>query len=502
MRRNISGRIIITVFTALVIMMISHPMTVQAAQWKQDSHGWRYRLDSGSYAQNGWQYINGTWYFFNSNRYMETGWLQHNGIWYYLNSSGAMETGWLNDNGTWYYLDSSGAMETGWLNDNGTWYYLDSSGAMATGWLKDGETWYYLDDSGAMVTGWLDDNGTWYYLDDSGAMVTGWLDDNGTWYYLNDSGDMVTGWLYDDEIWYYMYPDGSMETDFVDVTGQYAQLGLKFEKVTLQIPGLQQDYDFLWLSDLHIIAGTEDIAPEDMDTVEERINAFQTSTGVQSAQLWEELPAVLDNYHADAIFFGGDMIDHASEENIACLQQGLAQLQTPYIYVRADHDMKPWYCEEPDSVPVEEKQAQIDGNPVVSCLEYEDLCVVGINNSTSQLSSEALNQVESIYDKGKPMIVVTHVPLDSQVDTTLSQQSKQVWQGRNLTWGSGAAYEPDAVTQEFLDMVYEEDTHIKAVLCGHMHFSWDGQLTESTREHVFSPAAGGTIGVIHVTDGD
>ncbi len=36
-----------------------------------------------------------------------------------------------------------------------------------------------------------------------------------------------------------------------------------------------------------------------------------------------------------------------------------------------------------------------------------------------------------------------HVPLQSMVDTTLAEQSKEVWQDRALIWGEDCYYVPD-----------------------------------------------------------
>ena len=287
-----------------------------------------------------------------------------------------------------------------------------------------------------------------------------------------------------------------------ETTNQKTQLGLGFEEITIEIPNLTKEYTFLWLSDLHIIAGTNEISQDNLSLVQGRIEAFKTSTGIRSASLWSELPDILDSYNADAIFFGGDMIDHASEENILCMKQGTDKLQTPFIYVRADHDLGPFYCKEQNIERVNELHSQIDGNKEVSYIEFDDLCIIGINNSTSQITPNALNEIKELYSKGKPIIIVTHVPLDSLVDTSLSEQSKLVWQNRNLSWGNDGLYQPDVVTQEFLDIVYADDSLIKEVLSGHMHFSWDGQLTENTKEHVFPATANGTIGVIHVKKAD
>lgn len=169
---------------------------------------------------DGWQYINGRWYYYVNNM-AKTGWFLDSNAWYYFDANGVMQTGWLKSGNTWYYLKASGAMATGWLKLGNTWYYLNSSGAMVTGWLKLGNTWYYFNSSGAMVTGWLMVGRTYYYFNASGAMQTGWVKSGGTWYYMNSSGAMVTGWLKLGNTWYYFHSSGAMYTGWLQLGGKW-----------------------------------------------------------------------------------------------------------------------------------------------------------------------------------------------------------------------------------------------------------------------------------------
>ncbi len=286
---------------------------------------------------------------------------------------------------------------------------------------------------------------------------------------------------------------------YVDANGEWKDWGINQEEVTVQIPGLSQDYTFVWLSDLHIITENDEIAEADRETVAERRESFKNAAGMYAEDFWAELPEALDDWQADALLFGGDMIDYAANANIATLKAGLDSLNTPYIYVRADHDYSPDYCEVQDQAAINALHADIDGYEEIELLEYDDLCVVGINNSTRNMTEEGLARWKEIYALGKPIILVTHVPLDSMIDESLGEQSRAVWSDRELTWGADCNYVPNEVTQEFLDMVYADDSLVKEVLAGHLHFSWDGALTEHADEHVFAPAINGTIGVIHVT---
>lgn len=273
------------------------------------------------------------------------------------------------------------------------------------------------------------------------------------------------------------------------------------EDVYIHIPGLEREYTFLWMSDLHIITENDEIAAEYLETVESRRESFKNvANNMYTDDYWLRLSSDLDAWGVDAFLFGGDMIDHAANENIACLKQGLDGLDTIYLYVRADHDSHPFYCMVRDKDVVAALHTDIDGYEEVSLIEFDDLCIVGINDSTEQLSEAGLQKFKDIYAKGKPIILVTHVPLKSLCDTSLEECSKEVWGDRALVWGEDCYYTPDEITQEFLDMIYGENSLVKEVLGGHLHFSWDGQLTENTRQHVFAPAYMGNIGIIRVGD--
>ena len=71
-----------------------------------------------------------------------------------------------------------------------------------------------------------------------------------------------------------------------------------------------------------------------------------------------------------------------------------------------------------------------------------------------------------------------HVPLKSKVDDGLSDASKAAWQNRALLWGADCFYNPDEVTQQFLDKVFAEDSPVVAVIGAHLHFAYEDQLAE------------------------
>ena len=68
---------------------------ITAEGWRQDSYGWWYQNEDGSYPAGCWKELtwNGEkrWYYFNASGYMVSNdWKLDNGKWYYLGSDGAM----------------------------------------------------------------------------------------------------------------------------------------------------------------------------------------------------------------------------------------------------------------------------------------------------------------------------------------------------------------------------------------------------------------------------
>ncbi|MCD8082430.1 MAG: peptidoglycan DD-metalloendopeptidase family protein [Clostridiales bacterium] len=94
------------------------------AGWRQDSVGWWYDNEDGSYPANAWKHTGDAWYCFDENGYMRTGWIDNT---YYCTESGAMATGWNQINGSWYYFRDDGAVARSqwvgddWVDENGKW---------------------------------------------------------------------------------------------------------------------------------------------------------------------------------------------------------------------------------------------------------------------------------------------------------------------------------------------------------------------------------------------
>jgi hypothetical protein len=87
--------------------------TTTGAKWVQATDGtgrWWYRHADGTYKTNGWEQIDGKWYYFDATGWMKTGWITWSNGTYYLGSDGAMVTGYQTIGGVGHNFSPDGAL--------------------------------------------------------------------------------------------------------------------------------------------------------------------------------------------------------------------------------------------------------------------------------------------------------------------------------------------------------------------------------------------------------
>ena len=133
---------------------IENGLTIEKG-WKQNTTGYWYVKEDGSYPKEKFEKINDVWYYFDNSGYMlAEQWKKHtDGNWYWFDNSGHMATGWKKIADKWYYFDAEGAMATGWVKYKDTWYYLDGKNGnmVSNAFVRAGQGWYYLKPDGSMA---------------------------------------------------------------------------------------------------------------------------------------------------------------------------------------------------------------------------------------------------------------------------------------------------------------------------------------------------------------
>ena len=226
---------------AAVALFSASSFQAFAGTWRQGAAPnealWWYDYDNGSYASNGWYWIDGNndsvaeCYYFDPSGWMLAGTTTPDG--YSVDASGAWtsngvvqtryqaagtaqgqaqdqsqgrsqaqnqaqgqnqiiaQDGLPSGQGQDQSQGSSQNLSTGWQEDATGWRYYLNNRFLTSEWRKIGGKRYYFDESSYMVTGFTEIDGEYYYFESSGALKekTFYLD--GTYYVLDEDDHYI-----------------------------------------------------------------------------------------------------------------------------------------------------------------------------------------------------------------------------------------------------------------------------------------------------------------------
>lgn len=271
---------------------------------------------------------------------------------------------------------------------------------------------------------------------------------------------------------------------------------------TVCIEGLEGEYTFLFLTDTHVVVQDEKSSEEEQQYAAERYGMFHNEEGVASVEQFPEWIAYANETGVDAVLLGGDIIDSPSDANVKWLQEQLAELEMPYLYVPGNHDWTfPWeymtdYGKEnylPKLAPM------MQGSTAIQSMEIGELLFVGVDNSTGQVNPDAIPGYEALLAQGKPVIVVNHVPYAAQ---TLLPKAIEVWSSPTVLGnGNGGGIWPNDTSQWFIELTTAENSPVELVLAGHVHLYDNSVINEEQqiRQIVGDAAYKGNATLIRIT---
>ena len=262
------------------------------------------------------------------------------------------------------------------------------------------------------------------------------------------------------------------------------------------IPGLSNEYEFLFLADMHMAIKTRDDIGS-LGDADARMAGFANWRGTQSAKHFPQWVDYANGEKFDAVLLGGDMNDYYSDAIAAYLYEHISQFEMPYLYTLGNHELySPWDEAVPEDSVIYELFAE--KNTAFQVLEYEDVVICAIDNQAYMVNQESLTAMEEWLDENpdKPMILLAHVPFYTEQIPGLMDTCKSVW-GQSLVIGEDTGYATE-VTKAFMDLAFSEDSPVVAVFTGDNHFYYKGNLTDSVIQWVVAPAYAGDGMIIRV----
>ncbi len=283
--------------------------------------------------------------------------------------------------------------------------------------------------------------------------------------------------------------------------GRERQWEKHMEEETLYLEGVEGEYTLLFLTDTHVIVRDRDASEQEAGNEEQRYPAFFNEEGVSSAEQFPEWIRYANENKVDAVLLGGDIIDSPSEANLRWLEEQLSGLQMPYLYVNGNHDWTyPWeyMTDTARKTYLPKLEAFMGGNSALHSLELGELVLVGIDDSTNQVDPEALAAYEEILSRGRPVIVMAHVPFLTQ---SVLGKAVEAWESPVVIGGGnfGGIY-PNEASERFLALTVGETSPVELLLAGHVHF-YDRDVIEGEKEVLQLVGAAGFQGngiLIHI----
>lgn len=268
--------------------------------------------------------------------------------------------------------------------------------------------------------------------------------------------------------------------------------GLQVEEQTIVVPGLEGTYRYLFLSDTHIITLNGEETQQQLDNaLPRRDTLFLDAQGRKPEETFPVWMAYANEQKVDAVLLGGDIIDFPSRSNLDFLEENLGKLEMPVLYVPGNHDWTyPWeyMTEKGKNEYLTALAPFMRGTPAAQVLENEELVLLGVDDSSNQIDPAALETVRKAVQKGKPVIILQHVPFAAE---KLVREAAQVWKNPvALGMGAAGGIYPNEASQEYRKLVLENAGPVKAVLAGHIHMRETDVMAENSGIVQYTAAPG------------
>jgi len=288
----------------------------------------------------------------------------------------------------------------------------------------------------------------------------------------------------------------SKKEDFLSLEGEPV-LPVKpyLEDITVQeheiaIAGLEENFELFFMADTHISLWDERDA-EIAEKAASRYEIFRNERGIGAEESFQDMLEYISDEEPDLLVMGGDILDSAMWASIEHVSEILEKQDFPWIYEMGNHDFEygtEYFSEKCYSEYLLRFQQISDTYEGWQQIEYEDFIVFAVDDQNNQVSEAALKALEDIYDSGKAILLISHVPIEPLEDNGLWEESIEAWgasgDGRSrVLLGFRSCY-PNETTNKFLELVYGEKSPVKLILSGHVHFYHDGALTPNTRQIV------------------
>lgn len=280
---------------------------------------------------------------------------------------------------------------------------------------------------------------------------------------------------------------------------------------TVKIPNLTNTYKLLQITDTHLSSMYEDeILPtiSDVEWVRSRNNA-PDDIEITKEEMLELLFEFSNKIKPDMVLLTGDIIDTPTQKNFDNLYRCTEKTASPILFSWGNHDwsfVSGYLSNEEGRLHRPSFYSLTKGNDSYCYEIFEDFIIFSIDNtldeSSGVISENAVTAFKEICKKGKPVILIQHIPFHESGD--LTQKSTDAW-GYDITIGGSkdTGFGTYGYVQRVNDMyqyvAQNNSSPVAAVISGHLHFNHEGRLPNGVPQFVTGAGYSGNCRIITLT---
>lgn len=265
----------------------------------------------------------------------------------------------------------------------------------------------------------------------------------------------------------------------------------------IDIDGLEDEFIIYFIADSHIsLCDNRD--PNLKDYAKERWEYFKRDSK-GSEKNFSILMEQVRKDNPDLVVFGGDIVDSISYASVDYVRKELDKLDKqgiPYAFCIGNHDFSyfpEYYSEKAYEEYMPRLSAFLDDyDSGYRILKYDDFNILIADDYNYRFCDNIVDAVNELQSENKQTIVVQHVPYAVLYnDSNLIEKTKAAWgeteDGRSRVLLGNVAIPPNEESVPLVSYCFN-DSNVKLVLAGHVHFYSKDYMTENTIQVITKPA--------------
>ena len=267
-------------------------------------------------------------------------------------------------------------------------------------------------------------------------------------------------------------------------------------KSTVIEADLEKEYTFLQISDMHMSYLDEfstDLDREEHNHFYEQWTPlkreFAQTAGemcderydTEPCEIFEKITDYALEIKANALLLSGDILDRITDSNIRYITRFIDNYKIPFVYCPGNHA---WISENGTRLNQYDRIKSFIKNPECDSFDFGEFEIVTIDNGTKNITDLQIEFLKKKLSGDKRIILLLHAPI------YLGEAGEELKNKLSPYFLVGVEGDCENAF-EFNRIVKENDEKIIAVLAGHIHAFYEGNVTDKLKQYT---ASSGLIG--------